>query len=464
MAPVLILKVVCICSYRWPIVCDNIFLSYEFIIALKVLQAIPYRYRVLVLLCSLTTLTYLDRICISIVGVRIKSEFHLNNEQFGWVLASFALAYALFEIPSGMLGDRIGPRAVFIRIVLFWSLFTALTGFATGLISLLIIRFLFGVGESGTYPNALIVVSRWFPANETGRTLIGVGIGQQIGSAIAPLIIIPVAVAYGWRMSFFVNAALGVVWVLACYLWFKDFPSQMKRISEKEKQKIESGCRHDKQQHLIPFKFIFRNRTLWTLMLMYFCFQWANYFFIAWMPVYLQEERHFSEAETKPIIFALFIAAIIGLLAGGFIADWLVKNKGLRFGRRLVGMTGMGMCGLLILITAITPNNNLAAVCLITANGFYGFSVMSSFAVCSDIGRNNSGTVAGAMNFSGQMGAFFLALVFGKIADVTHNLNYPLFVVTAIVLLGCLLWLVIDPLQQLTVPLKEEKNKTLPVS
>src|SRR4249920_2673226 len=109
------------------------------------LKTIPYRYRVLVLLCSLTTLTYLDRICISIVGVRIKADLGLNNEQFGWVLASFALAYALFEIPSGILGDHIGPRAVFIRIVLWWSFFTAVTGLATGLISLIIVRFLFGI-------------------------------------------------------------------------------------------------------------------------------------------------------------------------------------------------------------------------------------------------------------------------------------------------------------------------------
>jgi sugar phosphate permease len=428
------------------------------------LRAIPYRYRVLVLLCSLTTLTYLDRICISIVGVRIKNEFHLDNEQFGWVLASFALAYALFEIPSGMLGDRIGPRAVFIRIVLFWSLFTALTGFATGLISLLIVRFLFGVGESGTYPNALIVVSRWFPAKETGRALIGVGIGQQIGSAIAPLIIIPLAVAYGWRMPFFVNAAIGVVWVVICYVWFKDFPSQVKNISASEKQQIESGCRHSKQQHSVPLKFIFRNRTLWTLMLMYFCFQWANYFFIAWMPVYLQEERHFSEAQAKPIISYLFIAAIAGLLLGGFLADWLVKKKGLRFGRRLIGMTGMGMCGLLILVAAVTSQNNVAAFALVAANGFYGLSVMSCFGVCSDIGRNNSGTVTGAMNFAGQMGSFFLAIVFGKIADITHNFNYPLFVVTIVLLIGCLLWLSIDPLQQLTIPLKEEKKKPAPAS
>jgi MFS family permease len=190
---------------------------------------LPYRYRVLILLCSLTTLTYLDRICISIVGVRIKTEFALTNAQFGWVLAAFSLAYALFEIPSGVWGDRIGPKALFIRIVLFWSFFTALTGFATGLISLIIIRFLFGMGEAGTYPNIMIVMSRWFPVQEIGRSLTWVGIGSQIGSAIAPLIIIPIAVSFGWRASFFVNAAIGVIWVAVCYAWFQNFPRQMKR-------------------------------------------------------------------------------------------------------------------------------------------------------------------------------------------------------------------------------------------
>lgn len=419
-------------------------------------KAIPYRYRILLLLCSLTTLTYLDRICISIVGVRIKNELHLNNEQFGWVLASFALAYALFEIPSGILGDRIGPRAVFIRIVLFWSFFTALTGLVTGLISLLIVRFLFGVGESGTYPNCLNVISRWFPANETGRALIGVGLGQQIGSAIAPLIITPIAIAYGWRMSFFVNGAIGVVWVLICYAWFKNSPSEMKHISAAEKLKIESSCRHQKHQHLIPWKYIFKNRTVWALMLMYFCFQWANYFFVAWMPVYLQEGRHFTENESKTIISALFIAGMAGLIAGGFVTDWIVKTKGVRLGRRLVGMTGFGMCGLLILTAALLPQNNFAALSLITANAFYGFSVMSCFGVCTDIAGNNAGTVTGAMNFSGQMGAFFLAIVFGKIADVTHNFDYPLFVVASVLAVGFSLWFIINPLQQLSIPAKEE--------
>jgi sugar phosphate permease len=187
---------------------------------------------------------------------------------------------------------------------------------------------------------------------------------------------------------------------------------------------------------------------------------------VAWMPIYLQEERHFSETETAPVIFALFVTAIIGLLAGGFIADWLVKKKGYRFGRRIVGITGMGMCGVLIFFAAATSQNNTAAYCLVGANGFYGFCVMSCFGVCSDIGRNNSGTAAGAMNFFGQMGAFFLALFFGKIADVTHNLNYPLFVVTGVLLIGCLFWLIIDPLQQLQAPADKkiiENQESLPM-
>ncbi|MEO6453602.1 MAG: MFS transporter [Ginsengibacter sp.] len=418
------------------------------------IKAVPYRYRVLVMLCALTTLTYLDRICISIVGVRVKTEFGLSNVEFGWVLASFALAYALFEIPSGVLGDHIGPRKVFIRIVLWWSLFTAITGFATGLISLIVVRFLFGMGESGTYPNCLITISRWFPAKETGRSLTWVGIGSQIGSAIAPLIIIPLAVSYGWRMPFYVNAFIGLIWVLCCFFWFRNSPAEMKNISVKEREHIEANSRFSSHQHLIPFRIIFKNRTVWALMFMYFCCQWANYFFIAWMPVYLQEGRHFSEAEASPVIFTLFITGIIGLLAGGFFGDWIVKRKGLRFGRRFVGMTGLGMCGLLIFFSALTPQNNISAYCLIAANGFFSFGVMVSYAVCSDIGRNNAGTVTGAMNFFGQMGAFFLALMFGKIADVTHNFNYPLFVVAFVMLTGCVLWLAIDPTKQLNIQAK----------
>jgi sugar phosphate permease len=384
----------------------------------------------------------------------MKSDLHLNNEQFGWVLAAFALAYALFEIPSGMLGDRIGPRKVFIRIVILWSLFTAVTGLVNGLISLIVVRFLFGIGESGTYPNSILVVSRWFPVNETGKALSWVGIGSQLGAAVAPLIIVPIAASFGWRAPFFVIAAIGILWAAFCYSWFHDFPAQMISIPAAEKKLIESSCRHKDQQQLVSWKLIFRNGTLWPLMLMYFCCQWANYFFIAWMPVYLQEGRGFSENSMKQITSILFLVGVSGFLAGGAGGDWFLKQFGLKKGRRLTGMLGLGACGFLLWMAAVSSSNAIAASCLIGANFSFSFAVMVSYAVCADIGRNNSGTVTGAMNFFGQMGAFSLALIFGKIVQVTHHFDYPLYLLAVVLFAGCLLWLAIDP--EKTIPVIEK--------
>ena len=163
------------------------------------------------------------------------------------------------------------------------------------------------------------------------------------------------------------------------------------------------------------------------------------------MPVYLQEGRKFSENEMKFITFSLFVAGFLGLLVAGFVTDWLLRKKGLKFGRRFMGMTGLGLCGLFILAAAMSTDNNFTAVCLILSNASFSFGVMSSYAVCADIGRNNAGTVTGAMNFFGQMGAFFLAIIFGKIVDATGNFDTPLFVLFIVELTGCLLWLVINP-------------------
>src|SRR5450631_3620481 len=199
----------------------------------------PYRHRVRSLIFFLILITYLDRITISLVGVRIKTAFHLSNTQFGLVVGAFALAYAIFEIPSALLGDRIGQRKVFLRIVLWWSVFTALTGMVSGLISLILVRFLFGVGESGAYPNSSGVVARWFPKSKTTRGISWMSMGSNAGAAIAPLLVVPIAITYGWRMPFFVNAFIGLIWVFICFRWFRNHPAEMKKISIEEKEYIE---------------------------------------------------------------------------------------------------------------------------------------------------------------------------------------------------------------------------------
>jgi MFS transporter, ACS family, glucarate transporter len=417
----------------------------------------PYRYRTLIFLFFLILITFLDRICISLVGVRIKSEFHLSNEQFGWVLGSFSLAYAIFEIPSGMLGDRIGQRAVFIRIVLWWSLFTALTGATTGLVSLILVRFFFGMGESGAMPNSSGAISRWFPAAETSRSASSLQIGASAGSAIAPLIIIPIASAFGWRAPFFVNGFIGFIWVLICFLWFRNNPSEMKGITKEEQEFIEKNRRFVKTNHSFSWKTAFRNRSLWALVLSFYCHSWGNYFFIAWMPVYLQEGRHFSENEMKMTASSLFFMGIIGALSAGLLSDWLIKRRGVRFGRKFIGMLALGMQGGLIFVAGVTTNNSILVASLIAANFFVWPNGIASFSTCIDIGGPNVGTVAGTMNFFGQIGTFSLAIVFGKIVDTTHNFNTPLYALSAVLFVGCLLWLAIDPSKQLIVEPTDKK-------
>jgi ACS family glucarate transporter-like MFS transporter len=291
---------------------------------------LSYRYWLLVLLFFFTLITYLDRTSISLVGVRIKHAFNLDNEQFGWVLGSFALAYALFEIPSGMMGDRIGQRAVFIRIVLWWSVFTAMTGLATGLYSLLCIRFLFGIGESGAYPTCSGVIARWFPIKEIARSSSVLLLGSTTGAALAPLIVIPIAAVLGWRETFFVNGLLGIIWVLVCWIWFRNFPSEMHNISKSELLLIENNRRFNNKGNRIQWSRLIRNPTIWALSAMFFCSQCLNYFYLAWMPVYLQEGRNFSEGAMKMITSAVFIGGLLGGSVSGFISDWLVTKKGLR--------------------------------------------------------------------------------------------------------------------------------------
>jgi MFS transporter, ACS family, glucarate transporter len=404
----------------------------------------PYRYRILVFLFFLTFITYLDRICISLVGVRIKSEFDLTNEQFGWILASFSLAYAIFEIPSGALGDKIGQRKVLIRIVLWWSLFTALTGLTTGFISLLIVRFLFGVGESGAFPSSGGVVARWFPVDETSRGVSWFTFGSNAGAAVAPLIVIPIAVAFGWRATFYVNAFIGLVWVAVCYYWFRNHPSEMKGIPEEEKIYIEKNRRVQTHAQKFNWRKTLKNKSVWGLLISFYTTQWALYFFVAWMPVYLQEGRHFSESDMKVITSWLFIFGGVSCLVAGYTIDWIVKRTGLRIGRRISGVASVGIMAILFLIAAITGDNTIVIICFFAGNFFLWYSIVCAVSVCVDVGGERAATLYGLMNFVGQVGAFFLAVTFGKIVDTTHDFNTPIYLIAALLVVGSLSWFLIQ--------------------
>lgn len=382
------------------------------------------------------------------MGVRIKAAFNLSNEQFGWVLAAFALAYAIFEIPSGMLGDRIGQKESFIRIVIWWSLFTALTGATTGLITLLCTRFLFGMGEAGAFPNSSAVISRWFPAAETGRAGSSLLVGTNAGAAIAPLIIVPIAANFGWRTPFFVIGLIGVLWVLVCIYWFRNEPSQMRGISKEEESWIESNRKFIKNHQRLSLKQSLNNSCLWSLVSAYFTNQFAFYFFVAWMPIYLQEGRHLTESGMKNVTSVVYIFGILGALLSGFMNDRLARLKTVLFSRRFIGCFSHTLAAICFLVASRAAVNELAVCCLVAANFFIVINTVTCFTVCIDIAGNKAGTVVGMMNFCGQTGAFMVALTVGKTVQTTHNFDYALTIISSVLFGGCLLWLVVDPRKQ----------------
>ncbi len=403
------------------------------------------RNKVLVFLFLLSIITFLDRVCMNVVSKYVKADLDINNQQFGYILGAFSLAYALFEIPTGAMGDRLGARKVLTRVVLWWSAFTALTGSAFNFIQLLITRFLFGIGEAGAYPNTSIVISRWFPRYETGRAQSLIWAAARIGGALTPLLVIPLVHQMGWRMAFLILGLAGAVWAAAWYFWFRDEPADKSGISAEELLIIEEGRKGAQAHVAIPWHKIARQPNIIYLMLMCHLFFYAAYFFTNWSATYFQEGRGMSEEETKNFVSLSYFLGAFGCIIGGFLSDWLVKKTGLTFGRRAVAVSGLGISSVLFLLSALVSDNQLAGYLLAACVLSKDLALPVAFATCVDIGKNNSGIVAGSMNFAGQLGGFFITILFGSIVHQTGNFNVPLFIISGCLLVSALLWLKIDP-------------------
>lgn len=402
------------------------------------------RYQVLFALSLLSVITFLDRIAISVASPKIMADLGISKEELGWVLGIFALAYGGFEVPTGLMGDRLGAKKVLIRVVLWWSAFTVLTGFATGFTMLLLTRFLFGIGEAGAYPNSSIVLSKWFPANERARGQAWIWSASRIGGALTPFFVIPIQTHFGWRATFLCLGALGIVWVIFWKFWFKEEPSDMKGISETELTEILTKRNLPDGHHRFSWK-MFRDRNLLLLMAMYYCYASGAFFFQAWLPTYLQKGRGLDDQQMSVITSFSFVLGALGCLAGGFVCDYLAKKIGPRWGRAAVAITGLGFSGILMLVSVVVVDNTVATVLLSAGLGLMDFTIPASWSTAMDIGGKNAGTVTGAMNTAGLVGGTVNTISFGYLVSAFHdNYNAPVVLLAILLIFGSLLWLKID--------------------
>ena len=401
------------------------------------------RHQVLLVLAILSVITFLDRIAFSTAGERITKELGLTAVQWGWILGSFTLAYALFEIPTGLLGDRIGAKSVLIRVVLWWSFFTILTGFSTGFAMLLVVRFLFGIGEAGAYPNIAIALAKWFPANERGQAQAIIWGASRLGAGLTPLVVIPIQQHYGWEASFYVLGFVGVIWVIFWQFWHKEEPTDAKDISADELKEILAKRQLDNHGAKTSIFKLLQNKNLGYLMAMYACYATGVYFFQTWLPKYLQQGRGVSENELKLIGSAPFLLAALGCFLGGFLSDIAVKKYGKKWGRRIVPIVGLGISGICLVVSALTINNTIAIILLSLGMAFMDVTAPVAWAVSMDIGGTRSGSISGAMNSAGLLAAYFSTVSFGYLAT-NFGYNFPVLLLGVIVMIGAFLWLKIN--------------------
>jgi MFS family permease len=403
------------------------------------------RYQVLASLSVLSMITFLDRIALSSASASIMDDLHLSTVQWGWILGIFTIAYGAFEIPTGWLGDKLGGKKVLTRVVIWWSVFTILTGFSTGFIMLLVVRFLFGVGEAGAYPNISIVLNKWFPALERARAQATIWGFSRIGAALTPFVVFPLQTSYNWKMPFYVLGVAGIVWAIFWILTHKENPSEHKSISSEELAIIQADRTTTTDHGLKGADFwkMFESRNLWFLMAMYFCYAIGAYFFQSWFHTYLQKGRLIPKEELIWASSLPYLLAALGCFTGGWLSDKAIIKLGKKWGRRIVPMIGLFISGLCLIGASLVTDNLTAIIALGIGMACMDVTAPVAWAVAMDMGGERSGAVSGSMNTAGLTGAYISTVVFGYLAN-SYGYNLPLLLIGMIVLAGAFVWFKID--------------------
>ncbi|MBX2915408.1 MAG: MFS transporter [Cyclobacteriaceae bacterium] len=378
----------------------------------------------LALLSLLSVITFLDRNAISIAGIEITRELGFSEGQFGWILAAFTISYGLLEIPTGMWGDRVGEKKILARVVLWWSVFTSLTGLAGGFASLFVIRFMFGAGEAGAYPNTAIAIRKWFTIEERGRAQAVIWMASRIGGAITPFIVVPLQTHIGWRNTFYLLGVLGLVWVIVWLLLYSN------QVDDRPEANTTP-----------PWKKLVLSRNFTTLLAVYYCYASGVFFFISWLPKYLYNGRGLSHEQLTYSASLPFILAAAGCLFGGTISDFLVKKIGITWGRRLVPLVGLALSGLVMVLATVTENNTVAVVLLALGLAFMDFTAPVAWAIATGIGKQHSGAITGAMNTAGLLGGTVASLGIGYVISWSGSYHLPVMLIGLQLIVGALLTL-----------------------
>jgi sugar phosphate permease len=410
---------------------------------------------------TLAALLYVDRVCISQSQHLISADIGLSKQQMGLAFTVFGIAYGLFEIPGGWLADRFGPRRTLTGAVCWWSLFTAASGWARGLASLVGYRFLFGLGQACCFPNLTRAFSSWFSGQDRTRVQSLTWLAARWGGAFTPLLVVFALDFVTWRQSFYLFGAIGFVWALLFWRWFRDQP--------KGYGPAEPARMMDKRSDLsVPWKRFFANRSVWLLCFQYACLSYGFWFYLTWLPTYVREQFGLEQADryVAALLAAppLFLAGIGCVLAG-----WLTPRLVRRFGdvrrvRRGLGVLGHAVACTMLLVSIRLENPVLSMIAMGLSCFGNDIAMPGSWAGCMDLGGRFSGTLSGTMNMWGCIGGLLAPWTIPYILDAADGQwRVVILVIAGWYAVGALCWLGIDPVTPIAAPERKDIDE-FPIS
>jgi len=395
------------------------------------------RYGVVGFALSLAVLSYMQRVAISQAAGPISADLGLSKAQMGMVFGAFGLSYALFELPMGLLGDRLGVRRVLTQVVLAWSMFTALTGAAWNLVSMWIVRFLFGAGEAGCFPNLTRMLSHWLPRGERVKAQALMWACTRWGGAVTPPLALLGISLLGWRWAFVAFALLGVIWCVAFLLSFKEDPADHPKVNAAELALLQESRSLVSHQGVRLSQLLLRPQ-IFLLVLQYFCFSYVWYFYVTWLPSWLEEARGQSPAATAAL-------AVLPLLAGGF-GSLVSGMLPLRIPRRAIAFFGFAATALLLLLVPHLAGVGAAMAAMAAASFCSDLTMPISWNACVEIGKRYTATTAAAMNMLGNLAGFIAPVVGGVILQRTgSDWNILIYMMAGFAAISAVCWLFLDP-------------------
>ena len=356
----------------------------------------------------------------------IREAFGLTNTQLGHVHIAFMLAYGLFEIPVGLLGDRLGARRVLTRIVVCWSLFTALTGATVGLASLLAVRFLFGAGEAGAFPNAARVLSRWFPATERGRVQGIMLTSAQLGGVAAPTLAAALITWIGWRWAFVAFGLVGIVWAAGFAWWFRDEPAEHPGVNAAEAEIIRRGTT-SVGSHADPIDWpaVLSNSGMWLLALGIACTSFNSYLYMSWFPTYLMDAHGLSNLQAGRLGSLVLGGAAVGVLTGGVAADRMLQaGLPIVWTRRVVGAAACLLAAALLAVAVRAESPVVLAALVAVSYMCAQFTLPLWWSSAIEQCTPHVGALFGMLNMIGLIGGVASQWFVGTLADHRQGLGY----------------------------------------